>query len=65
MSGANLSEANLSAANLSDALLYDCILKNTFSHQKQFYGVDLSDVDMTEIKGKIDPIYKAFKREYQ
>jgi uncharacterized protein YjbI with pentapeptide repeats len=66
LSGANLSEANLSAANLSDALLYDCILKNTlFSSKTILWGVDLSDVDMTEIKGKIDPIYKAFKREYQ
>lgn len=66
LSGANLSEANLSAANLSDALLYDCILKNTlFSSKTILWGVDLSDVDMTEIKGKIDPIYKPFKHEYQ
>ncbi len=61
LSGADLTEAKLNSADLSNAQLYDCILIDTFfSVKTNLAGVDLSEVDISRIKGKIDSLYTFF-----
>lgn len=68
LSKANLSYASLSWADLSYAYLYDADLSKTHSLKTVFFktffsvemnldGVDMSQIDLTKIRGKINPKY--------
>ena len=58
LSGTNLSGTNLSRANLSRADLSGIIIDNTkFSEQTILDGVDMSQIGLNKIKGKINPKY--------